>query len=389
MANALAARCSVTLLQLSRRNESAKDTWPETNFQQILTFERDSAYTIGKILRGIVGPLPLTVLNYASPDVAAALSALLRKESFDAVQLESVHLLSYLDVIRNAAKRPAVVADWHNVESELMERYASRTGNPAKRLVAYRTAQLLRQAEERLLSEADVHLVVSERERILLQKRAPHAEVNVIPNGVDTAAFRTVAAERLFSGSSSLNSVLFVGSMDYHANVDAVTWFAREVWPRIASQFPHLVFTIAGRNPGPNVRALASANIRVTGSVDDVKPYYTNAAAVVVPLRVGSGTRLKILEAMAAGVPVVSTALGAEGLDAKDGVQMLIGDTPEGISSALSYLLRNPALATALADAGRRLVCTQYDWPLIGEQLYEIHSKLYVRTHSLTPRSCG
>ena len=384
LANALAARCSVTLLQLSRPNEKATETWPETKFGQVLTFERDSAYTIRKILSGIAGPLPLTVLNYASQNVASALSALLTKESFDAVQLESVHLLSYLDVIRKSANRPAVVADWHNVESELMARYASRTRNPAKRLVAYRTAQLLKQAEQRLLSEAAVHLVVSERERLLLQERAPHAEVHVVPNGVDNAAFEQVAAGRIGSGNSSRKSVLFVGSMDYHANVDAVTWFAREIWPRIASQFPELVFTIAGRNPGPGVRALASANIQVTGSVDDVRPYYANAAAVVVPLRVGSGTRLKILEAMAAGVPVVSTTLGAEGLDVKDGVQLLIGDAPEEISSALVRLLQDPVRARTLTDSAKTMVCAQYDWPLIGEQLYEIHRKLYVRTHSVT-----
>lgn len=367
-------------MQLSRRNESA-GVWPQTNIQRVITYERDSAYTVRKILSGIAGPLPLTVLNYASKDIAFALSKLLAEESFDAVQLESIHLLSYLDTIRNAPGRPAVVADWHNVESELMARYASRTRNLAKRLVALRTAQLLRKAEQRLLSEADVHLVVSEREKVLLSGRAPGAEVHVVPNGVDTAAFEGVAAERFATGSAPRQTVLYVGSMDYHANVDAVMWFAREIWPLIAPKFPELVFTIAGRNPGPSVRALASANIQVTGSVDDVKPYYAAAAAVVVPLRVGSGTRLKILEAMAAGVPVVSTKLGAEGLDATNGQQLLIGDTPDDIAAALTGLLQNPTQARALAHAGRTLVESQYDWPLIGKRLYEIHKALYLRTH--------
>lgn len=355
--------------------------WPQTNIQRVITYERDSAYTLRKILSGIAGPLPLTVLNYASKEVAAALSKLLAEESFDAVQLESVHLLSYLDTIRNAPRRPAIVADWHNVESELMARYAAQTQNPAKRLVALRTAQLLRKAEQKLLSEADVHLVVSEREKILLNRRAPGAEVHVVPNGVDTTAFEGVAAERFATGGAARTTVLYVGSMDYHANVDAVMWFAREIWPLIAPQFPELVFTIAGRNPGPSVRALASADIQVTGSVDDVKPYYAAAAAVVVPLRVGSGTRLKILEAMAAGVPVVSTTLGAEGLNATNGQQLLIGDTPDGIAAALTGLLQNPAKARALAHAGKTLVESQYDWPLIGKRLYEIHNALYLRTH--------
>lgn len=383
LANSLATRCSVTLLQLSPRGETAAGAWPDTKLQRVVTFERDSAYTIRKIVSGILGPLPLTVLNYASKDVASALSTLLAEESFDAVQLESVHLLSYLDVIRKAPSRPAVVADWHNVESELMARFASRTRNRAKRLVARRTAQLLRQAEQRLLSDADIHLVVSERERTLLMQRAPEADVYVVPNGVDVVGFDRVAAERFASKNAERKTVLYVGSMDYHANVDAVTWFAHEIWPRIATRFPGLVFTIVGRNPGPAVRALASQNIHVTGNVEDVRPYYATSAAVVVPLRVGSGTRLKILEAMAAGVPVVSTTLGAEGLDATDGLQLLIGDTPDQISSALVRLLQNPAQAQALTDAAKALVASQYDWSLIGARLYEIHNELYVRTHSL------
>src|SRR6185437_812341 len=165
LANALAGRCSVTLLQLARPGEPAAGKWPSTNFRQVLTFERDSAYTLAKILGGLVGPAPLPVLNYASRTATAELSALLARESFDVVQLESVHLLSYLDTIRQAPHPPAVVADWHNIESELMARYASNAGNWARRLVARRTARLLERAEQRLLSNADVHTVVSERER--------------------------------------------------------------------------------------------------------------------------------------------------------------------------------------------------------------------------------
>jgi sugar transferase (PEP-CTERM/EpsH1 system associated) len=382
LANVLAAHCQVTLLQLSQPDDKETGTWPETHFKKILTFERGPGYTPGNILRGVLGPTPLTVLNYASKGASAKLAALLAAEPFDAVQLESVHLLSYLDVIRRAASQPAVIADWHNVESELMARYAAKTGNWAKRLLAYRTAHLLERSEQRLLSEADVHLVVSERERELLKSRSPKAEVHVVPNGVDTAAFKATGAGR--SGSNEArNTLLFVGSMDYHANVDAVVWFIREIWPAVSSQFPHLSFTIAGRNPGPKVRALASRSVRVTGNVADVRPYYLSAAAVVVPLRVGSGTRLKILEAMAAGVPVVSTTLGSEGLDVTDGVHLLVGDSSSEFTSALIRLLRNSALAAALADASETLVAERYDWSIIGQLLYDIHEKVYGRTHSL------
>lgn len=380
LANALASRCPVTLLQLARPGEQAAVEWPATNFRQILTFERDSAYTPVKILNGIAGPVPLPVLNYASKTAAAALSSLLARESFDTVQLESVHLLSYLDTIRQAPCRPAVIADWHNIESELMARYASKTGNWARRLVAKRTAHLLQNAEQRLLSGADLHTVVSERERQLLLNRLPGANIQVIPNGVDTAAF--APAQDGASRASRRQGVLYVGSMDYHANVDAVTWFVREIWPKVEKQFPDLTFTIVGRNPGPGVRALASRSVRVTGSVEDVRPYYAGALAVVVPLRVGSGTRLKILEAMAAGVPVISTTLGAEGLGAVNNVHLLLADNADQMSASVARILQHPALAGNLSDAAKEFVAQRYDWSLIGQRLYDIHREVYVSVQS-------
>jgi len=380
LANALAARCQVTLLQLTHTDDKPDTNWPATHFTNILTFERGATYTPSKILRGLLGPMPLSVLNYASGNVSAKLAALLDEQSFDAVQLESVHLLSYLDVILRNRHRPAVVADWHNVESELMARYAARTANWGKRIVAYRTAHLLERSEQRLLFEAAAHLVVSEREKQLLKRRSPEAGIYVVPNGVDTATLGITAEQRSIS-TRGRNTLLYVGSMDYHANVDAVVWFVREIWPIVASDFPDLQFTIVGRNPGPQVRALASHNVQVTGSVDDVRPYYLSGETVVVPLRVGSGTRLKILEAMAAGVPVVSTSLGAEGLEAVDGVHLLIGNSPREFASALVRLLRDPALAARLVDAGKKLVTERYDWSTLGKRLYEIHSEVYARKH--------
>ncbi len=384
LANALAGRCPVTLLQLVPPNEQTAQDWPATNFRQVLTFQRDSAYTAGKILRGLVGPTALPVLNYASRKAAAGLSALLAREPFDAVQLESVHLLSYIDVIRQAATRPAILADWHNIESELMTRYASNAGNLARRLAAKRTARLLGLAEQQLLSIADVHTVVSEREREILLQRSPGANIHVIPNGVDAAAFAGLEpGGSAANDAAQRNSVLYVGSMDYHANADAVMWFAREIWPGVENRFPGLTFTIAGRNPGPAIQALASSRVHVTGSVKDVRPYYANALVVVVPLRVGSGTRLKILEAMAAGVPVISTSLGAEGLGAVDNVHLVIADGAEQVQTALIRLLEDPVLAGRLSRSARSFVTQYYDWSFIGQQLYELHRDVYVRRQSL------
>jgi glycosyltransferase involved in cell wall biosynthesis len=162
--------------------------------------------------------------------------------------------------------------------------------------------------------------------------------------------------------------------MDYHANVDAAVYFARDIWPLVYQRDSELRFTIVGRSPTPEVLALRSLpGVEVTGTVPDVRPYYREAVAVVVPLRVGGGTRLKILEAMAAGVPVVSTTLGAEGLDVEPGRDLLTADSPAAIADAIASLRDLPSQWRQLSDAGRTLVARTYDWRIVGDRLFSIH----------------
>ena len=373
LANALGATCRVTILQIINPGEVPAPQGPST-FQQVLSAAREKSYTPLKILRGLAGPMPVTVLNYTSSNVAEVLADALRAESYDAVQMESIHLFRYLQTSREAKKSPAAVLDWHNIESELMQRYAEGAANPAKKLVASRTAQLLYKLEHQALASFAAHTVVSEREKEKLLKRAPHAQIHVIPNGVDSAAF--AAGSKTESALSARKTLLFVGSMDYHANADAVLWFCAEIWPRLAAEFPELDFKIVGRNPSPKIQGLASSRISVTGTVDDVKRFYHQAFAVIVPLRVGGGTRLKILEAMAASVPVISTSLGAEGIAAQDGRDILIADTAAAMANSISALLHQPELAGRLQARGRELVTKEYDWTVLGKQLAGVYAGL-------------
>ncbi len=373
LASGLAERCAVTFLETRQPQEANDPPAPRGNFERVVSVVKDESYTLAKILRGLAGPVPLTVLNYYSQRIAATLGALLADQRFDTVQLEGVHLSEYLPVIRNAPGPPSILCDWHNVESELMRRYAENTRSFARKIVAHRTARLIENSESRLIAGCQAHTVASERERDVLLARFPAAHIDVIGNGVDVSAFQPASC-------GPGKSLLFVGSMDYHANVDAVTWFAREAWPGIAARRPELEFAVVGRNPGSEVRALASARIRVTGTVEDVRPYYAEAFAVIVPLRVGSGTRLKILEAMAAGVPVVSTRLGAEGIGAQPGRDLLIADSPGEMIAALDALTAERR--ASLAEAGRKLVEQTYDWRLLAGRLSRIHEELAARSYT-------
>jgi glycosyltransferase involved in cell wall biosynthesis len=351
---------------LSFRDEGGMAAQPPTDLcHRIVTVPREKDYTVSKLLRGALGPTPLGVLNYATPRMTHRLRQLLSEGDYDIVQLESSHLSSYIPAIRLARSRPRIVCDWHNVESELMSRYADHGPDAARRLYARRTAQLWRREEKRLLEKADAHLAVSERDREqLLCAAEPGARVFVVENGVDVPHFSGSSFATAGNAHAPRSSrVVFVGTMDYHANVDAVVPFARYVWPQLLRRHPDVRFTIIGRNPTTEVQQLGLLpGVEVTGTVEDVRPYYQDAVAAVVPLRIGGGSRLKILEAMAAGVPVVSTPLGAEGLEVADGQNIRIARGPSEMFSQLSELIANPRLRWRLAREGHALVRRRYDW---------------------------
>ena len=372
----LAARAEVTVVEMRDAREEHHVPADDSAFASIVTLIKDRTYGPSKILRGLAGPIPMTILNCWSHRSASQLADVLRSRQFDAVQMEGVHLKEYLPIILGAAGNPAIVVDWHNIESEMMWRFARTTGNWAKKIAATRTAKLIERAEVHMLDLCATHTVTSERERQKLLARRPNANIQVIPNGVDTSFYNALNIAEACRRSGKLDSkrtILFVGSMDFHANIDAVTWFSRTVWPEIARNHPDLQFTIVGRDPAPEVRALASDRIHVTGTVDDVRPFYASAVAAVVPLRSGSGTRLKILESMAAGVPVVSTQLGAEGIDVEHDVHILLADSAPEIVATVHRIASSAEVRSRLSQAARSLVCRVYDWSNIGEQLYRIH----------------
>jgi glycosyltransferase involved in cell wall biosynthesis len=259
-----------------------------------------------------------------------------------------------------------------------MWRYAETAGNPLRKLMALRTAPLIERAENRLLRTCDAHTVVSGRDREKLLLRRPGASIEVVPNGVDVAYYSSVTRVE------NPREILFVGSMDYHANVEAVTWFVSKVWPILKASIPDLTFRIVGRDPSTQVLALAAPDVLVTGTVDDIRPFYARAAATVVPLRVGSGTRLKILESMAAGVPVVSTRLGAEGIDVHDGSDVILADSPAELADGLRRVVTDQVLSERLKREGRALVVRLYDWRIAGEQLYAVHAGLTAQAVPLT-----
>jgi polysaccharide biosynthesis protein PslH len=359
-AKALGGRTQLTYAYFSERGGEVPSIDNEFSFcERLVAIPAPEMYTAGKIVRGMFGRWPLPVVNYTSPLMEDAVSKL---GSFDLVHLDSIHMAGYVKYMPGAR----ITYNWHNIESELMRRYAVNAPSRARRVYGALTARRLAVLEKELLGNSFGHLVCSQRERDQLLAIVPTARIAVIENGVDARAFSDV-------GGSGRKKLIFVGSMSYHANIDAAVWFVREVWPSIHQRFPELKLTLVGSNPAPAVLALKSDAIEVTGTVPSVAPYYKDALAAIVPLHTGGGTRLKILEAMAASVPVISTTLGAEGLAVSPGENILIANTLADWITSLESITNDEARSNAIAAAGRKLVESRYDWQVLGQRLFETY----------------
>jgi glycosyltransferase involved in cell wall biosynthesis len=253
----------------------------------------------------------------------------------------------------------------HNVEYMIWKRLCEAEQRPLRHLLLQLEWRKMRRSEARACAQADMTLAVSEVDRVILSADAPDATIHAIPTGVDTSYFAPGDSEEV------PGTLVFTGSMDWYPNEDAVLYFLESILPRIRHTAPGASFTIVGRNPTPRVvaAAAASAGVRVTGTVDDVRPNIAQAAVHVVPLRVGSGTRLKIFEALALGKAVVSTTVGAEGLPLVSGQHFIREDDPAGFAAAVVALLQDPLRRRSLGAAGRELVETSYSWSQVAREL--------------------
>ena len=246
----------------------------------------------------------------------------------------------------------------------LREQYTHRSRTLA-RLRYGLTWWKARRFTTRVLNQFDGCTVVSEQERVHLQEVVPGSPpIIVIPNGVD------LEQHRGDFGTPQPDTLVFSGALTYYANLDGMRFFLDQVFPLVAQQRPNVILRITGRTDGVPIEQLPlNRNTLLTGYLDDIRPTVARSWLSVVPLHVGGGTRLKILEAMALGTPVVSTSKGAEGLRVTPGENILIADQPADYATAILRLLEDPALRTRLAAGGRKLVRDTYDWDQIGQQL--------------------
>ncbi|MFZ1129443.1 MAG: glycosyltransferase family 4 protein [Terriglobales bacterium] len=308
---------------------------------------------------------PYAVSRFAHPGVQKQIQAWYREQRFE------VAVCDFLDAAVNFPGRlnlPSVLFQ-HNVESEIWRRHADTAGNAAKRMM-YRMEFRKMLGYERAAVRKFQHVIaVSENDRSLMTQWVDGGRVTVVPTGVDLAEYRPHPLA--FESNPSAPLITFVGAMDWEPNVDGVEYFCSEIWPAIKVEVPQARLRIVGRNPDQRVQKWAADSIAVTGRVPSVVEHLHQSDVVIVPLRIGGGTRLKIYEAMATAKAVVSTTVGAEGLDVHHGRDIVLADDARSFAQAVIMLLRDPELRRRYANAAAQTAAA-YDWPVIGERFSEV-----------------
>ncbi len=319
-------------------------------------------------LLSLVSSKPYQHKQYYSKAMQAEISKHLQPGNFDLLMVE----FSQMGYYKLNSNIPSFV-DQHNVEYEIMLRTYETEKSPLRKLLAFSEWKKYHKQEIENCEKFTACLTTSKRDAEIMQQRSPGMECHVIPNGVDSEFFHPD-----FDSSNQPeidpNMVLFTGTISYYPNTEGILWFYKNIWPLIIAKNPEATFCIAGKSPPPEVQAIADSDsaVTATGMVDDMRDYYQKAAVVVVPLRVGGGTRLKILEGMSMSKAIVSTSVGAEGIEHTDGSDILLKDTPEDFSDAVVAVMNDASLRQKLEQGGRNLVEAKYDWRAVTDKLSDV-----------------
>jgi sugar transferase (PEP-CTERM/EpsH1 system associated) len=329
--------------------------------------ERNSRADYFAYAKNLMSLSPYSVAKYCQPHVARELRQHLERETYDVIVCDFLVTGAVIPWDLPGTK----VLFTHNVEAQIWRRHVRVAGNPVWKAACYREFRMLERMERDFLQRADHVLAVSEVDRATFAQFIDPARISVIPTGVDVEYFRPA------SEMEQPNTLVFTGSMDWMPNVDGISYFVERILPLVRSEVPDGVLWVVGRTPTSKLTRLAErdSNIKVTGTVADIRPFIAKASVCVVPLLVGGGTRLKIFEAMAMGKAVVSTSIGAEGLPVVSGENILLADEPRQFAHEVVTLLRNSARRNEVGRSARLLVEKNHSWNSIGRYLGSVLSQ--------------
>lgn len=322
-----------------------------------------------EMLLYLIRGTPPNIRLYKSHDLIGKIIKLVTQIDFDIIQIEDSHMSAYFDILPKSVHQRTLLT-FIDVNFHKFERLVELEPKRSRKVRVWLHSRMMRRWEPSYAEKFARCIAMSDSDQSILQEANPKLKIEVIPNGVDTKGYQPLAR------SENATAIIFVGNMAYRPNIDAVSYFCHTIYPRIKAEFPQAEFWIVGKDPAPEVEALGGNGVRVTGQVEDLLPYYRNSAVSVVPLRAGGGTRLKILESMALGRPVVATSIGCEGLNVIHGKHILIADDPEQFAEYTLQLLRNMSLWIKTVREARELVVNHYDWDVIAHNLEKLYEEV-------------
>jgi glycosyltransferase involved in cell wall biosynthesis len=363
----LAARHDVTLLSFARSDQ--REQVRELQGGLSVRVVEEDGVSVGGRRRAQVASL-VSLRNFSCSEVysramQAAIDELCGVGGADVIQLESSQLCTYA-----FPSRVRVVLDEHDVVYELLRRLSEGERAAVRRAFNRFEYARFRRFEQRCWERVDGCVVTSDREVPIVEPFRGGKPLAVVPNGVDVEYFRPGG------GPVEPLTVLFNGILTSRPNIDAADHLVEEVWPLVQERCPDARLTLVGRASPATVRRLSRPGVVLTGEVPDVRPYLERAAVVTVPIRMGGGTRLKVVEGLAMGKALVSTAVGCEGIAVRDNEQLLIRDGARAFASGILTLFEDPGLAAALGRAGRGVIEREYSWDLAGERLESLYHQL-------------
>jgi sugar transferase (PEP-CTERM/EpsH1 system associated) len=370
----IAQKNEVWLLALVDEDQLPVDLGPLQNICQdviLIPFRDFSAIARPlQALQFLLQGTPPELRLYESALMLAAIRDLVNRIGFDVIQIEDSYMARYQEAIPSDWRGKKVLT-FIDIAYRQYDRIYRIETKKLRKLRLWFYSRMMRTWEPNYAAKFNLNITMSDIDRDLLLSQNPRLRIASIPNGVDTKEFQV-----LLPPPEGYKHLIYVGNMGYRPNVDAATYFCEEILPLIQQEIPDVEFWIVGNQPLPEVYDLQNEFVHVTGRVEDVRPYYQQSSVCVIPLRAGGGTRLKILESMALGRPVVSTSVGAEGIAVKDGENILIGDDPQTFADQAVRLLQDEAAWQKIASQARQFAVDYYDWDAITEKLLDTFSQL-------------
>ena len=384
----LSRRHEVSLLAFIAPGEDTADALHATGqyCTELVTVENDHldrALTRkrkrGIQLRSLLHRQSYERLTYYHPSFQRELDRLVARCDFDVLTTEHVQMACYRPPLSLMPPTARLVLDEHNIEYDILRRTTAAERPSIRKLYNWINYLKLRREERAAWQQFDGITLTSERDERLLRDDSPEKRTAVIPNAVDTEFFQPSG------GVVEPGMILFFGAINYYPNTEGLLFFLDEVFPHVKRQHPGARLWIVGQLPPPTIMERAAEDVIVAGLVDDVRPYLERAAVVIAPLRIGGGTRLKIVEAMAMGKPIVATNLGAEGLDVNAGEDILLADAAEDFADQVVRVLGDAALAQRLGEAARHSAESRYTWNSAVDRLERFYQELPSRSPSVPP----